>query len=301
MPEPAAPHPREETSPTPRQVSFFPLLVISIMRLNLRCNLLGRSGLILLSVQRSQAMTFRAFIASFVGRPSRARSIAVVSVWLFLLVHPLSGQEVARHRWPVKILERLLVPFRSSPFLQSSMSPCGLGFATCFASASTVPARTEFEFKLAAEDSHRPVMLELRADHGGPLGHQWLELESRGGGMTIGFGPATLPFIDSGQISLQDRHGNIKWISGMHPLPWLALPPVKYHYARSPGEGRAVGKPISLTVAQADALIGRLQHLKFVGPYIPIFHDCHTFTCAVLTSAQGHSTLPCYLLFKGQW
>jgi hypothetical protein len=173
--------------------------------------------------------------------------------------------------------------------------------AACFSSASTAPSRTEFEFKLAAEDSGRPVMLQLRADHGGTLGHQWLELESRGGGMTIGFGPATLPFIDSGEVSLQDRYGNIKWISGMHPLPWLALPPVKYHYARSPGEGHAVGKPIPLTGAQAEALIRKLQHLKFVGPYIPIFHDCHTFTCAVQASAQGHSTLPCYLLFKGQW
>jgi hypothetical protein len=254
-----------------------------------------------LLTQRSQEMAFRPFVANLVGVSSRARSSVVVSVWLFLVLHPLSGQQVARHRWPVKILERFLVPFRSNPFLQSSMSPCGLGLANCFSSASTAPSRPEFEFRLAAGDSGRPALLELRADHGGPLGHQWLELDSRGGGLTIGFGPATLPFIDAGQVSLQDRYGNIKWISGMHPLPWLALPPVKYHYARSPGEGHAIGNPIPLTAAQSEALIRRLQHLKFVGPYIPIFHDCHTFTCAVLASAQGRSTLPCYLLFKGQW
>jgi hypothetical protein len=152
-----------------------------------------------------------------------------------------------------------------------------------------------------AEDSYRRVMLEVRALHRGPLAHHWLELESPDEAMTFGFGPATLPFIDSGEIALQDRYGNTKWVSGMHPLPWLALPPVKYHYAKRPGEGRIVGKPIPLTRSQSRALAGKLQHLKFVGPYIPIFHDCRTFTCAAQASAQGHSTVPCYLLFKGYW
>jgi hypothetical protein len=225
----------------------------------------------------------------------------MVSVWLFMVLHPLAGQQVALHRWPVRILKRLLVPFRSDPFSQSTVSPCGLGLATCFLSGSTPPSSRESEFKLDAEDSDHPILLELRADRGGLLGHQWLELHSEDGGMTIGYGPATLPFIDSGQVSLQDRYGNIKWISGMHPLPWLTLPPIKYHYARGPGEGRAIGKPIALTAAQAKTLVRNLQHPKFVGPYIPIFHDCHTFTCAVVASAQGHSTLPCYLLFKGHW
>ncbi len=234
-------------------------------------------------------------------RPSWARSSAMVSVWLFLILRPLSGQEVATQRWPVKILHRLLAPFRANPFSQSSVRPCGLGLAHCFTSASALPSRSEIEPKLALEDSDGPVMLELRTDHSGPLAHHWLELESPEGKMTIGFGPATLPFIDSGQVSLQDHYGNIKRISGMHPLPWLALPPINYHYAPSPGEGRITGKPILLTAAQSEALTRKLLHLKFVGPYIPIFHDCRTFTCAVLSSAQGHSALPCYLLFKGYW
>lgn len=164
-----------------------------------------------------------------------------------------------------------------------------------------MPSRVGFEFKLADEDSERPALLELRTDHPGPLAHHWLELDSPEGEMTIGFGPATLPFIDSGQISLQDRYGNAKWISGMHPIPWLALPPIKYHYAGNPGEGYIIGEPVPLTTAQSEALTRKLQHLRFVGPYIPIFHDCRTFTCALLASAQGHSTLPCYLLFKGHW
>jgi hypothetical protein len=234
-------------------------------------------------------------------RPSGARSAVVVSVWLLLVLHPVSGQEVATHRWPVKVLQRLLAPFRSNPFSQSTVSLCELGLATCYSSASAVTSRTELEVKLAVEDSYRPALLEVRTDHGGPLAHHWLELDSPEGEITFGFGPATLPFLDSGQVSLQDRYGNTKWISGMHPLPWLALPPIKYNYAPSPGEGRIIGKPILLTMAQSEALTRRLQHLKLVGPYIPVFHDCRTFTCAMQASAQGRSTLPCYLLFKGYW
>ncbi len=232
---------------------------------------------------------------------SWARSSLVVSVCLILSLHSMSAQEVAMHRWPVKILNRLLVPLRAEPFSQSSVSPCKLGIAACFSSASAASGHVEIEPRFETDASYGPVMLELRTDHRGPLGHHWLELESREDSMTIGFGPATLPFIDSGQVSLQDRYGNIKRISGMHPLPWLALPPINYHYARSPGEGQLIGKPIMLTMAQSEALTSKLHHMKFVGPYIPFFHDCRTFTCAQMASAQGHSTLPCYLLFKGYW
>jgi len=232
-------------------------------------------------------------------KPSWTRFLVIVSVSLLLALTPLSGQEVARHRQPFRILQRLLVPFRSNLFSQSSFSPCGLGWGTCFSFASGEPSPPRFEYDLSPEDG--PITLELRTDHDGPLAHHWLELEGPEGGMTVGFGPATLPFIDSGQVSLQDRFGNIKRISGMHPLPWLALPPINYHYARSPGDGRMVGKPILLTADQSEMLTRRLRHMRFVGPYIPIFHDCRTFTCALQASAQGRSTLPCYLLFKGYW
>jgi hypothetical protein len=245
-------------------------------------------------------------------------------VGLFLALLPLSAQQVATHRWPVKILQRILVPFRSNPFSQSSVRPCRPGLetdsatgpATCFSSASAEPSHGEFEPNLAPPDSasqnsgpqdtarqdpDRPILLKVRTGFRGPLAHHWLELDTPDGDMTFGFGPATLPFIDSGEVSLFDRYGNTKWISGMHPLPWLALPPVKYRYAPAPGEGLLVGKPIPLTMAQSQGLTRKLQHMKFVGPYIPIFHDCRTFTCAMQASAQGHSTVPCYLLFKGYW
>ena len=235
------------------------------------------------------------------SRLLRRRCTLLASIWLIFALHPLTGQKVATHRWPVKVLRRFLAPLRSNPFLQSSVGPCRLGIASCFSPASTMAARTEFEFRLDDEDSDQPVILQLRTDHGGPFAHHWLVLDGEEGGITIGFGPATLPFIDSGQISLEDDYGNIQWISGMHPLPWLALPPIKNHYAGSPGEGRIIGEPIRLTAAQSEVLIRKLQHRRFVGPYIPLFHDCRTFACATLASAQGHSNLPCYLLFKGHW
>jgi hypothetical protein len=245
--------------------------------------------------------TERGFWHRITRGASGARVPLIVLMWLLIGLHALVGQEPAAHRWPVKVLQRLLAPFRSNPFLQSNEGPCGFGRANCFFPTSRKASSAESEFTLTAEDSDHPIMLELRTDHEGPLAHHWLELEGEEGGITVGFGPATLPFIDSGQVSLEDSHGNIKWISGMHPLPWLALPPIKYHYAGSPGEGRIIGESIPLTNAQAGALIRKMEHLKFVGPYIPMFHDCRTFTCAVMASAQGHSTLPCYLLFKGHW
>jgi hypothetical protein len=222
----------------------------------------------------------------------------VVSLWLFIALHAIFGQAAGTPHRSVKILHRLLAPFRSNPFLQSSASPCGIGLATCFSPAPSLP---EFELELADDESHRPVMLELRTAHRGPFAHHWLELESLLGRMTVGFGPATLPFIDAGQVSLQDRYGNIQRISGMHPLPWLALPPINYRYARAPGEGRVTGKPILLTLPQSEVLVHKLQHVNFVGPYVPLFHDCRTFACAVQAEAQGHSAIPCYLLFKGYW
>ena len=168
-------------------------------------------------------------------------------------------------------------------------------------SRSALPTPPLFEPKLTGEFPSQTVILELRTEHGGPLAHHWLELRGPAGAVTIGFGPATLPFIDAGQVSLQDRFGNIRRISGMHPVPWMALPPANYHYARAPGDGHAIGKPVQLTPEQSEALVRRIQHEKYVGPYFPIFHDCRTFACSVQASAEGRSRLPCYLLFKGYW
>jgi hypothetical protein len=206
--------------------------------------------------------------------------------------------------WTTRFLHRMVAPLRSHPFLESRATPCSLGFASCFlpnASPSLPSWNSQLEPAQVIDDPSRVVTLQLRARHGGPFAHHWLEVESSRGTVTLGFGPATLPFIDAGQISLQDRFGNIERISGMYPLPILGPPPLNYRYAKAPGAGHPIGKPIQLTVAQADALVERVRHHKFVGPYVPIFHDCRTFSCSTQAAAQGRSSLPCYLLFKGYW
>ncbi len=141
----------------------------------------------------------------------------------------------------------------------------------------------------------RVVNLYVRTLHGGPLAHHWMEVESSSGPVTIGFGPATLPFIDAGQISIWYAHGKVERRGA------IRLISTGFNYAKPPGVGYPIGQPISLTVAQADALVEKERHRKFIFPYIPIFHDCRTFVCAVQASVRGKSTLPCYLLFKGYW
>jgi hypothetical protein len=206
--------------------------------------------------------------------------------------------------WPAKLLHRLVAPFRSNAFLQDRVGPCSLGFADCLLpGASSQPDRTiaKPEPPPVIEDPNRVVSLQLRGSYGGPFAHHWLEVESSRGKVALGFGPATVPFIDAGQVSLQDTYGNVERISGMHPLLVLGLPPLNYRYAKAPGSGHVIGKPIPLTVTQADALIQKIRHRKFIGPYIPIFHDCRTFVCSVQAGTQGRSSLPCYVLFKGYW
>jgi len=224
----------------------------------------------------------------------------VLILWVLLELPPTAGAA----QWKAKLLHRLVAPLRSNPFLESKATPCSLGFASCFLPDASPSLPSGTSGLLAAPviaNPSQPVTLELRAQHRGPFAHHWLEVESSKGKVTFGFGPATLPFIDAGQISLQDRFGNIERISGMYPLPILGPPPLNYRYAKVPGTGHPIGKPIPLTVAQADTLVERVRHHKFIGPYVPIFHDCRTFACSVQAAAQGRSSLPCYLLFKGYW
>jgi hypothetical protein len=217
--------------------------------------------------------------------------------WMAAVLACLFLSTIARAApWPAKVLRRLVAPFRSNAFLQDRATPCSLGFADCFLASEPKPAPPA-----VIENPDRVVSLQLRGSYGGPFAHHWLEVESSRGTMTLGFGPATVPFIDAGQVSLQDSYGNVERISGMHPLLVLGLPPLNYRYAKAPGSGHAIGKPIPLTVTQADALVEKIRHRKFIGPYIPIFHDCRTFVCSVQAGAQGRSSVPCYALFKGYW
>jgi len=235
------------------------------------------------------------------GRQVRPNQLFGLLLLVSLGASPLHAGE---NSGPAKVFRRILAPFRSNPFLVNSARPCDLGFANCFVTAdSAQPSlpHSAFEPVESVADPGRSVTLELRTQHSGPFCHHWLQVETSHGAVTMGYGPATIPFIDAGQISLQDGFGNIERISGMHPIPMMGLPPASYRYAKSPGSGHTIGKPIQLTVEQSDALIQKERQHKFVGPYIPIFHDCRTYTCRVEASARGRSTLPCYLLFKGYW
>jgi hypothetical protein len=112
--------------------------------------------------------------------------------------------------------------------------------------------------------------------------------------VTIGYGAADFPLIDSGQIVVTDRAG-VELVSRWHFLPGHITP------AEAPDRGHAVGPPLYITVAQAEKIIVQQRRHRFVAPYIPLFQDCHTYACAVMASAQGKSALPCYLFLKGHF
>jgi hypothetical protein len=174
---------------------------------------------------------------------------------------------------------------------------CANGLANCFLLTNGLsPSLTDTSDYLGVTRTpSRIVNMYVRTLHGGPLAHHWIELESSSGPVTVGFGPATLPFIDAGQISIWDSHGKVERRGA------IRLISTGFNYAKPPGAGHPIGTPIHLTIAQSDAFIAKERHRRFVFPYIPLFHDCRTFVCAAQSSVRGKSTLPCYLLFKGYW
>lgn len=139
------------------------------------------------------------------------------------------------------------------------------------------------------------VQLQVRSAFGGPFAHRWLEVGDPSDTVTISYGPANLPFLDAGQIVVRDQAGHVEWVSRWHLLPG------SFTHFRLPGAGHSIGSAVLITRVKAQRLITRERRHRFVAPYIPFFHDCHTFVCATLASARGQSTLPCYLLFKGHW
>ena len=200
----------------------------------------------------------------------------------------------------------IITPFRPNPSPYISRKPCGLGFVSCLTPAGEPDWHSlgsEFP-SLSIKDEERDsrkIILYARTDSRGPFSHHWLEMETSIGLVTIGFGPATIPFIDSGQISLQDSNGNIERISGNHPILPLTLPPVNYRYARHPGEGKIFGKPIEISIGQADEIVRKIRSQKFIFAYTTIFNDCRTFVCKTQEQAKGRSGILCHLLLKGYW
>ncbi len=172
---------------------------------------------------------------------------------------------------------------------------CTSGKTNCFFAENTPPSAAKDADGYAPLSPTSIVTMYVRTLHGGPLAHHWIELESSRGPVTIGYGPATIPFIDAGQISIWYADGEVE---KRGRLPLLST---HFNYAKPPGSGHVIGEPIHLTLAQSDTLIEKQRRRRFVFPYIPIFHDCRTFVCAMQSSVNGKSALPCYLLFKGYW
>lgn len=138
-----------------------------------------------------------------------------------------------------------------------------------------------------------PVQVRM-SNVAGPLGHKWVQVGIGENAVTIGYGAANIPFADLGQVVITDRYG-VDTVSRWHLFPFH-LPS-----AELPDRGHTVGPPVFVTVAQAHKLITQQRRHRLVFPYIPLFHDCHTYACAVMASAEGKSALPCYLRFKGHF
>ena len=135
----------------------------------------------------------------------------------------------------------------------------------------------------------------FRSGRGGLFAHHWIEVQTSTGSFTLGFGPALIPFIDRGQITIEDVYGHIEWRYMLHPFS------LHWNFARAPGMGRNIANIAYLPISRADALVENQRHRHPLLPYIPFFHDCRTYVCTVQASTQGKSSLPCYLLLKGYW
>ena len=142
-------------------------------------------------------------------------------------------------------------------------------------------------------EANRLAPVAFRSGRGGLFAHHWVEVQTSTGSYTLGFGPALIPFIDRGQITVEDRYGHIEWRYLLHPFS------LHWNFARAPGIGRNIATVAYLPISKADALVENQRHRHPMLPYIPFFHDCRTYVCTVQASTQGRSRLPCYLLLKG--
>lgn len=174
-------------------------------------------------------------------------------------------------------------------------SPCPAG-GTCFlAGNAAAPDANSLEAVSLLANTAGMVPVQVRMSNvAGPLGHKWVQVGTGENAVPIGYGAANFPLADSGQVVITDRRG-IETVSRWHLLPFH-LPP-----AELPDNGHTVGPPTYISVEQAQKFIVQQRRHRFLFPYIPLFHDCHTYACALMANAQGKSALPCYLLFKGHF
>jgi hypothetical protein len=139
------------------------------------------------------------------------------------------------------------------------------------------------------------VPISFRQGRGGFFAHQWLEVQTSHGEVTLGYGSALLPMIDRGQITVEDARGREE-----HEFLFRAMP-LYLDFGRPPGAGYDIAPTVYVPVARADEIVEQQRHRRFIFPYIPLLHDCRTYVCAMQASIEGKSKLPCYLLFEGYW
>ncbi len=190
------------------------------------------------------------------------------------------------------VLSLLRLPCLGAP----DDGPRGTGAQANYASVSgaglgTVESSTSSS--LAVSTGMVPLQVR-KAMWGGPLAHKWVQIGTGENAVTIGYGAANFPLVDSGQVVVTDRQ-SVELVSRWHLFRGHITP------AEKPGRGYPVGHPVYVTVAQAQKLIQRQRRHRMVFPYIPLFHDCHTYACELMSAAEGKSSLPCYLLFKGHF
>ena len=136
--------------------------------------------------------------------------------------------------------------------------------------------------------------ISFREGKGMVLSHEWIEVQTSHGPVTLGFGSALLPFIDRGQITVQDVEGRVE-----HEYALRFVPPLSF--GRAPGMGKDISQTVYVSQPRADQIVEQQRHRKFIFPYIPFLHDCRTYVCAMQATVEGKSKLPCYLFLKGYW
>jgi hypothetical protein len=137
--------------------------------------------------------------------------------------------------------------------------------------------------------------IAFRTGKGMLFSHQWIEIQTSNGPVTLGFGSALPPFIDRGQVTIEDTQGRVEHEYALHVLPFYL------DFGRPPGMGKDIGEVVYVPVSRADQIVEQQRHRRFIFPYIPLFHDCRTYVCAMQATVEGKSKLPCYLLLKGYW
>ena len=187
----------------------------------------------------------------------------------------------------------LFLPFQLPA--QGQADVCSSGLANCLISSANNPDPYSLEAVGMLANPTGLVPVQVRMTHiGGPVAHKWVQIGAGENAVTIGYGAANFPLVDTGQIVVADK-GGVELVSRWHLFPGHITP------AELPDHGHAVGPPVYVTVAKAQHLIQQQRRHRFLFPYIPLFHDCHTYACELMATAAGKSSLPCYLFFKGHF